>query len=235
MSISTGLGTFLGSKQALYPEEQVRGSFHPHQRSTPPDPIQVKDQTDFKFIRGLSAPKENILDTVVDILNDKMVANIDGRLFLPQGTLNKFFDEYAMFRLLRDLPQPCISATGIIEGTSFLLQSHKIFAILILSGLLQFFQMMVNELGISDECLPMPDLDFLTGSSLMIGNKNAEHLENWKLVTKLFGRKAFIRMFSRSNGVYLPLFSKLGITLSTTRLAKTTYCLLFEVSHARLG
>ncbi|KAI1196756.1 kinase-like domain-containing protein [Nemania serpens] len=209
--ISMGLGNLLRRTQTTAcPRNPGQESSHSQQRAIPPDPVQHNDQTGFSVVKGILVPKENILDAVVDILNDKMVSNIAGRLFLPEGTLNQVLDEYVMSRLLRDLLQPCISSAKTIENTPLLLRCRKIFAILTLSGLLQFFQVMVNELSISDECLPMPDPDFLAGSALIIGNKNTEHLEKWKLVANLFGRKVFVRMFFEKQWCALAPVFKVG-------------------------
>ncbi|KAI0439418.1 kinase-like domain-containing protein [Xylaria telfairii] len=181
--ISIGIDSLLRTNWAI-PEPEY---------PTLADSFKDKGLADFSTIKDKVTSRESNLEAIVDVLNEEMVFNIDGKSFLPEGALNKVLDEDIMLRLLQDLLQPADSTPELVP--LILPRCRKTFAILLLSGLLRFFRTMVEKLEISDECLPMPDLQCLFDPTLVIGTQNAEHLRKWKLVASIFGRKEYARIF----------------------------------------
>ncbi|KAI0113791.1 kinase-like domain-containing protein [Nemania sp. FL0031] len=192
--LNTGLNMILRDRQTtLYYGMTEPASPGSRRTSVPQSPPQDTDVADASFTKGGFGYDETLLDAVVDTLNEGMIYNVTGKLFLPEGTLNEVLDNDTMLRLLQELQQRPNFTSGNIPYVSS--RWRKTFAILALSGLLRFFQTMIGKLGITDECLPMPEPEYLPSSTLIIGTGNAQHLEKWESVTRLFGKKVLARVF----------------------------------------
>ncbi|KAI0873910.1 hypothetical protein GGS24DRAFT_461623 [Hypoxylon argillaceum] len=201
-----GLENLLRSRDTVpYPNMTESVSSSSGKGSVPPSPSRDLSVTDSSVTKIRFAPEETVLAAVVDNLTEEMVCNVTGKLFLPEGTLNRILDDDVMLQSLWELPQtPGRTAEKIKH---LFPMCRRIFAILALSGLLRFFQILVDRLGVSDECLPMPDPEFLSTPTLLIGAGNPEHLEKWKSAAGVFEKKLYTRIFfERQWCVLAPVF-----------------------------
>ncbi|KAI1179650.1 kinase-like domain-containing protein [Nemania sp. FL0916] len=208
--ISIRLDDILPNRQpALHHKKAVLTSSGSDSRIVYTSHLDDKDISGFELVNSAFVSKDNIQNAIVDILDENMVSNIAGKLFLPEGTLDKILDQDIMTRVLRGLPPSSGSGTESIRYFPNLSRCRKIFAILASIGLIGFFETIVRKLEVNDECLPMPEPRFTPNLSWASMDNNSNQVKKWEMVAQEFGRKVHIRMFFEKQwSVLAPVFRR---------------------------